>query len=81
MAQVTRRQLLVLREWDRWCASQGNGIQPTRRDTLQFFVELQTTKPDLLNFNPRGRDKWEIVHRWLVAAGRVQNGEPNHSDA
>jgi len=76
MPQVTRRQILVLREWDRWTTLQGNRVtRLTHRDTLEFFVELQNTKPDLLNFNPRGRDKWDIVHRWLIAAGRVPDGE------
>jgi hypothetical protein len=75
MALRTRRQSLIVQEWDRWIGSRDPTRYPaTRKETLAFFLELQTAKSPLLDFNPRGRDKWEIVHRWLVGAGRVSSG-------
>lgn len=77
MAHWTRRQILIVQEWDRWIQTRTlSRYRATRKDTLQFVLELQNAKSPLLDFNPRGRDKWEIVHRWLVIAGRVSDGEP-----
>lgn len=77
MAQWTRRQFLIVREWDRWITRQRlPRYRTTRKATLEFFLELQNAKSPLLDFNPRGRDKWAIVHRWLVIAGRVPDGRP-----
>jgi hypothetical protein len=76
MALSTRRQSLIVREWDRWSTTRRlQRYQATRKETLEFFLELQNAKSPLLDFNPRGRDKWEIVHRWLVIAGRASNDE------
>ena len=63
---------LVIREWDRWVQTQS--IDPTAasaRDSFKFFLELQEARSPLLDFQPRGRDKWQIVHGWLLSAGRV----------
>lgn len=72
MARGLKRQFLIVREWDRWARLQG--IEPKRRtgrESLKFYTELQNARSPLLDFNPRGRDKWEILHGWLVAAGRI----------
>ena len=61
-----------MREWDHWTKKQGiarYGLDA--RETLRFYTELESAKSSLLDFNPRGRDKWRIVHDWLLAAGRV----------
>jgi hypothetical protein len=77
MALWTRRQLLIVQEWDRWVTRRRlPRYRATRKETLEFFLELQNAKSPLLDFNPRGRDKWEIVHRWLVIAGRVPDNTP-----
>ena len=63
---------LVIREWDRWLQNQP--IDPKRatgRDSLKFFVELQDQRSALLDFQSRGRDKWQIVHAWLLKERRV----------
>ncbi|MBV9560238.1 MAG: hypothetical protein JOY90_07225 [Bradyrhizobium sp.] len=63
---------LIIREWDRWLQTQP--IDPKRatgRDSLKFFVELQDQRSALLDFQSRGRDKWQIVHAWLLKERRV----------
>jgi hypothetical protein len=63
---------LIVQEWDRWVQTQS--INPKRgsaRDSFKFFLELQDARSPLLDFQPRGRDKWRIVHAWLVSEGRV----------
>jgi hypothetical protein len=60
-------KVLIVREWEQWLQSQS--IDPASaggRDTLKFYFELQDRKSELLDFQSRGRDKWQIVHAWLV---------------
>lgn len=64
----------IIREWDTWL--QGQAIQPgtaTGRDSLKFYFELQDKRSTLLNFQSRGRDKWQIVHSWLLSEHRVND--------
>lgn len=64
----------IVREWDRWLQRQAvNPAAATGRESLKFFIELQDTHSPLLEFDPRGkgRDKWLMVHAWLLSAGRV----------
>jgi len=71
MKQKDLRNLIV-REWDQWVQTQS--IDPggaTGRDSLKFFVDLQDRRSTLLNFQSRGRDKWQIVHAWLLSERRV----------
>jgi hypothetical protein len=70
MAHVPRRQALLLREWDRWTIRRGI-TTATAREVLNFYVELQTAQSPLLKFNARGRDKWQILYRWLLSSGRL----------
>jgi hypothetical protein len=59
---------LIIREWDRWLQTQSiDSDGPTGRDTLKFFFELQDARSPLLNFQSRGRDKWKIIHTWLLS--------------
>ena len=63
---------LIVREWDSWLQSQS--ISPgsaTGRDSLKFYFDLQDRRSSLLNFQSRGRDKWQIVHAWLLSEHRV----------
>jgi hypothetical protein len=59
----------IIEEWDRWAI-----VHPTDARTaggMLFFTYLQRTRPDLLvDFKSRG-DKWQIVHSWLLSAGKV----------
>jgi hypothetical protein len=65
-------KLLIVREWDRWIKTQSiDPGGPTGRESLKFFVELQDAKSPLLNFQYKGRDKWQIVHAWLLSAQRI----------
>ena len=63
---------LIVREWDSWLQNQS--IAPgsaTGRDSLKFYFDLQDRRSSLLNFQSRGRDKWQIVHAWLLSEHRV----------
>ncbi|HEY8671405.1 MAG TPA: hypothetical protein VIL63_11235 [Terriglobales bacterium] len=61
------KRLIVL-EWDRWIQTQTiDSGHASGRDSLKFFVELQDTRPTLLDFQSRGRDKWRVVHAWLLS--------------
>jgi hypothetical protein len=63
---------LMLPEWQRWLQSQSiDPNQATGRESLKFFFELQDKRSPLLDFQTRGRDKWELVHSWLVGERRV----------
>jgi hypothetical protein len=65
---------LIIQEWDRWVQTQS--INPKRagaRDSFKFFLELQEARSPLLNFQSRFRDKWPIVHAWLLSKDRVSN--------
>jgi hypothetical protein len=64
---------LILEAWDRWMQRQAlvaSGV--TGRESLRFFIELQDSKSPLLNFQTRGRDRWRIIHGWLVTEDRVR---------
>jgi hypothetical protein len=63
---------LIIMEWDRWLETQSIGrAGPSGRDTLKFFFELQDMQSPLLDFQLRGRDKWQIIHTWLMSEERV----------
>jgi hypothetical protein len=64
---------LVIAAWDEWVAAKGLAPDDVNgRDALQFYYELQDKKSPLLKFIARVRDKWEIVHDWLIAEGRLR---------
>lgn len=65
---------LIIREWDQWLRT--HSITPgtaTGRDSLKFYFELQDKRSSLLDFQSRGRDKWQILHAWLLSEHRVQD--------
>lgn len=66
---------LIIQEWDRWL--QGQRIEPdgrpTGRESLKFFFELQDARSPLLNFQSRGRDKWRVIHSWLLSEERLSD--------
>jgi hypothetical protein len=65
---------LIIQQWDQWVQTQS--IKPghaSARDSFKFYLELQDERSPLLNFQSRGRDKWQIVHDWLLNEGRVLN--------
>ena len=79
MRKDERKFRLVL-EWDRWVQTRPvDRRRPTARDTLMFFCELQDRRSPLLNFHARGRDKWQIIHAWLLEEGRILEGSPARS--
>jgi hypothetical protein len=66
---------LIIDEWDRWIRQHlADTNMATGRDTLWFFIELEDARSPLLNFPARGRDKWQIIHDWLVSSERVRVG-------
>ncbi len=71
MKQKEARNLIV-QEWDRWVKTQPiEASRPTGRDSLKFFFDLQDRRSPLLDFQARRRDKWQIVHEWLLNEHRV----------
>lgn len=73
MKQEEAKQLII-REWDRWVQTQPiDSGGATGRDSLKFFLELQDARSPLLDFQTRGRDKWRVVHAWLLGARRLQS--------
>jgi len=66
---------LIILEWDRWIQTQpidsGNA---SGRDSLKFVLELRDARSALLNFQPKGRDKWRLIHAWLLSERRVAGG-------
>jgi hypothetical protein len=65
---------LVVAAWDEWVTKRGLDCDDTTgRDTLQFYCELQDAESPLLNFTSRARDKWYVIHDWLVSAQRVRS--------
>jgi len=64
---------LIATEWDRWVQAQSiNPREASARDSFKFFIELQEAGSPLLDFQTRGRDKWQIVHAWLLSDRRVR---------
>jgi hypothetical protein len=64
---------LIIREWDRWVQTQPiDSAGASARDSLKFFLELQDAQSPLLDFQTRGRDKWQVVYAWLLDARRVR---------
>jgi hypothetical protein len=65
---------LVVFEWDKWVRTQPvRPSEATGRDSLKFFLELLDAQSPLLNFPSRRRDKWEIIHAWLLSEERVSH--------
>jgi hypothetical protein len=70
--KVKDAKSLLIQEWDKWITAQPtNPGEATGRDSLKFFIELQDARSPLLNFLSRGRDKWQVVHGWLLTERRV----------
>jgi hypothetical protein len=70
----SERKALILLEWDRWLQTQN--IDPhaaSARDSLKFFCELQDQRSALLEFRASGRDKWQVIHAWLLSEARVSD--------
>jgi hypothetical protein len=76
MKQSELKSRLVA-EWDRWLQTRpADAKRPTARDTLKFFCELQDSRSPLLDFRSAGRDKWQLIHAWLLSEGRVSDAVP-----
>ena len=63
---------LVVAAWDAWAEKRGlNSADATGRDALQFYYELQDVSSPLLKFISREREKWQVIHDWLVSERRI----------
>ena len=68
-----QRKSRLLQEWEHWLQTQPLGRRrPTARDTLKFFYELQDMRSPLLDFRSGRRDKWRVVHDWLLGEERPE---------
>ena len=65
----------IIREWDRWVQTQSiDSAGATGRDSFKFFLELQDARAAFLGFQTRNhRDKWQIIHTWLLGARRLSD--------
>jgi hypothetical protein len=67
-----QRKSRLLQEWQHWLQTQPLGRRrPTARDTLKFFYELQDMRSPLLDFRSGRRDKWRVIHDWLLGEEQV----------
>jgi hypothetical protein len=66
---------LIIGQWDRWVQTQPiNSGRATSRDSFKFFLELQDARSAFLDFRTRNhRDKWQVMHTWLLAARRLSD--------
>jgi hypothetical protein len=63
---------LVVAAWDVWATKRGlDNADATGRDALQFYYELQDVNSPLLKFISREREKWQVIHDWLVSERRI----------
>jgi hypothetical protein len=63
---------LLLEAWDAWTAKMGlDPAKATGRDALLFYYELKDEKSPLLRFISRAREKWFVVHDWLLSSRRI----------
>ncbi len=70
-----QRKSRLLQEWQHWLQTQPLGRRrPTARDTLKFFYELQDMRSPLLDFRSGRRDKWRVIHDWLLGEENVSAG-------
>jgi hypothetical protein len=68
------RKSLLLQEWDSWLRAQPvNPPEPTAKETLKFFYELEDKQSPLLDFRPRRQDRWRVIHCLLLSEGRVSD--------
>jgi hypothetical protein len=65
-------RLGTLREWGHWCKVNGVGATASGHDALRFYSHLQSNCPDLLRFKS-SRNRWQVVHDWLLGTGRVHD--------
>ncbi|WP_375775978.1 hypothetical protein ACE103_29905 [Bradyrhizobium sp. ma5] len=66
----TEAKIEILKEWDRWIGTQPGLANPTGRDAFKFFLDLRSSNSALLDFGSV-EDKWQVIHGWLLSAGRV----------
>jgi hypothetical protein len=59
----------ILQEYDSWARKNSD---PAKGDPIEFFSCLRSGRPDLLDFNSRGVEKWQLIHGWLKSYGRVK---------
>jgi hypothetical protein len=63
---------LVVAAWDAWAIKRGlDNADATGRHALQFYYELQDVNSPLLKFISREREKWQVIHDWLVSERRI----------
>ena len=65
-------RLRVMREWISWRDANGVTAEARGNDALRFYTHLQSNHPELLRFR-RSRDRWEVVHDWLLGNGCVRD--------
>jgi hypothetical protein len=59
----------LLREYDSWATKNPD---LAKGDPIEFFSYLRSERPDLLDFNSLGVEKWQLIHGWLKSYGRIK---------
>jgi len=65
-------RLGVIREWARWRDANGVTAEARGNDALRFYSHLQSNRTELLGFRS-SRNKWQVVHDWLLSTGCVRD--------
>jgi hypothetical protein len=65
-------RLRVMQEWISWRDANGVTAEARGNDALRFYSHLQSNHPELLRFRS-SRDRWEVVHDWLLSNGCVRD--------
>lgn len=60
----------ILKDWDHWIKKQPGQSKPTGSDAFKFFLKLRSANSPLLDFRSV-EEKWQVIHGWLLSAGRV----------
>jgi hypothetical protein len=63
---------LVIAAWKEWMSTRElDAAEATGRDALRFYYDMKDAKSPLLKFRTRARDKWEVIHDWLMRERRI----------
>ena len=70
----TEARSRIIREWDAWARTHvPSNRKATGTDGLVFFSHVQKERAELLDFRTKAQDRWQIIHGWLLQAGKVSD--------
>jgi hypothetical protein len=63
-------KMRILAEWRIWIGHQQATASHTPAEALEFFNEIEKSKPELLSFE--SVNKWQLVRGWLLDANLIK---------